>query len=204
MQIIKEYSGIKVTINEEDLNKKGVIYLMEFPNGKVYIGQSQRTVSARIPEHCKEARRTTIVKKALDKFHEVSVTVLCSGLDIDQLNVFEIFFIKAFSSNNRNFGYNQEAGGNGGIVSDERKKNISLGKKGKHWSDAAKESCKIKKTGVKTTNKKVVSSPDNIVFKSAKEAAIHYGISPNKLSRYYNGKRHTASGQTFILLNNSK
>ncbi len=32
MQAIKEYSGVKVTVNEEDLNKKGVIYLLEFPS----------------------------------------------------------------------------------------------------------------------------------------------------------------------------
>jgi hypothetical protein len=71
MQVIKEYSGVKVTINEEDLNKKGVIYLMEFPNGKAYVGQSSKSLRKRIQGHCDKASGCPLVKKAMNKYGEV-------------------------------------------------------------------------------------------------------------------------------------
>lgn len=40
MEISKNYSGVNVVVNPHDLDKKGVIYLLEFPNGKFYVGQT--------------------------------------------------------------------------------------------------------------------------------------------------------------------
>lgn len=136
MQVIKEYSGIKVTINEEDLNKNGVIYLLEFPNGKVYVGQTTNTVNYRLPSHCRLSSSCTKLNRAIQKYKGMKVHVLSSNLSQDQLDVFERFFIKAYDSIAS--GYNLRDGGSRGKHSADSIKKMSEAKKGLKLSDDAK------------------------------------------------------------------
>jgi group I intron endonuclease len=236
--MIKEYSGIQVTINEEDLNKQGVIYLLEFPNAKVYIGQTTQKLQKRLKSHCsRTSKHSSKIKQAIQKYKEFKVSALSSNLTSEQLNVYEVFFIKAYNSKGTD-GYNLDSGGKNFIkseeskkkmseaqkghkVSNETKKKISESHKGKIVSDKTKNrmsesrkgcklsevtkkkisdsnSGKISEKKRKALSKKVKSIPDDIIFSSVNEAIEYYKIS--KLSRYYNGKIHKLSGQTFILL----
>lgn len=228
MQVIKEYSGIKVTINEEDLNKNGVIYLLEFPNGKVYIGQTTQKLRNRLCVHCiSKGSKCVKVKRAVQKYKEFKVSVLEENLTIGQLNSFEGYYIKLFNSNAED-GYNLDSGGNNRIMSEETKKKISDGNKGKVISEETRKKLsdvnigkvcseetkkkmsesrkgsvmsELTKASLLLSNyKQVKSIPDNIVFNSVKEASIYYNINRTALHIYYNGKIHKKTGQTFVFV----
>lgn len=95
------------------------IYKLEFPNGKVYIGQSINILK-RFITHKSEGiinRTTSSVHYAIRKhgWDNITKEILISGDDITQtqLNGYEIFWITTYNSNNRNFGYNLTPGGQG-------------------------------------------------------------------------------------------
>jgi group I intron endonuclease len=237
-------------------NETNVIYLILFENLKVYVGQTTMRLKDRIYSH-KSSDKCRLVHNAIKKYKTFKVSILSSNLDINQLNLFESFFIKLFNSNNKDFGYNLDSGGlnrkasdetkhkmseikKGKIHADETKRKISeshIGIKpsdetkrkiselkkrdklssetidkmrnakiGKKMSDEAKRKMSEKRKGRVTSDvtkaklsKKVKSIPDNIIFDSVLQAKKHYGI--DKLHRYYNGKIHKKSGQTFVLIN---
>lgn len=197
MQVIKEYSGIKVTVNEEDLNKKGVIYLLEFPNGKVYIGQTNRKLRERIIHHCDKGSTCRKLKNAIQKHKQFNVWLLSSSLNAEQLNVYEAFFIKAYNSNTTE-GYNLESGGMNKTASSETREKIAEAKR--NVSEETRKKISEAKKGIGI--KKIKSLPDNIVFNSVTEAANYYGIRPGHMCLYYNGVVHVRSGQTFVRINN--
>lgn len=220
----KNYNGIEVKCNEEDLNKQNVIYCLTFPNNKTYVGQTIRTMHNRISQHCRNSNCTKL-KNAIKKYKTFSVSILSSNLDINQMNLFEQMFIKMLNSNGID-GYNLESGGMNKThsdeskrkmseskknISDETKRKMSESRKGKTHSDETKNKIsesqknmtdetrrKMSESHKGKTTKKVKSIPDNIIFDSVIECGIYYNIS--KLSRYYNGKIHRRSGQTFVLL----
>lgn len=186
MQVTKEYSGIKVTVNEEDLNKQGVIYLLEFPNGKVYIGQTTQTLKKRTKSHLKPTEGCVSLNRAIQKYKEFKVSVLEENLTIGQLNSFEAYYIKLFNSNAED-GYNLMSGGRNSKPSDETRKKLS---------EAISKDIRKKLSDM--NKQKVKSIPGNMVFDSVGEAELFYKISIGGLSCYYNGKFHKPSGQTFI------
>lgn len=219
----KIYSSIKVTINEEDLEKQGVIYLLEFPNGKVYIGQTIQCLKRRINQHRYESNKCSKVHNAVNKYKEFKVSLLEENLTIGQLNSFEAYYIKLFNSNAED-GYNLESGGKNKKHSEESKKKMSKAKKGQTFSDAHKDKisesnkghnvsdktrkkiseshkCKLfTKEHPNHLSKRIKSLPDNIIFDSVGEAELYYKITKGHLFEYYNGKFNRKSGQTFILL----
>lgn len=136
MQVIKEYSGIKVTMNDVDFSKIGVIYLLEFPNKKVYVGQTNNDIRLRMSHHCHKGNGCTKLDRAIQKYREVVVNVLSSGLSQDQLNTYEYFFIKAYDSILS--GYNLKDGGSRGKHSPESIEKMSNAKKGHKLSDEGK------------------------------------------------------------------
>lgn len=223
MQVTKEYSGIEVTVNEEDLNKQGVIYLLEFPNGKVYIGQTTQKLRVRTNHHC-DTKHDTCVKlnRAINKYKAFKLSVLEENLTIGQLNAFEPYYIKLFNANGED-GYNLEAGGQNREHSEETRLKISKANKGyKHTAEAKKKISESKKgkthknmkphseetrikmsesqKGNRNRSEKVKSIPDNTTFNSITECAKHYNICRTQMSRYYNGKVHKKSGQTFVIV----
>lgn len=229
----KNYNGIKITINEEDLKKQGVIYLLEFPNSKFYIGQTIQKLRERIYKHCKYNNKCSKLRNAIQKYKEFKVSVLEENLTIGQLNSFEGYYIRLFNSNGKD-GYNLESGGNNKTHSEETKNKMSESQKGKRLSEETKKKlsevnkgkkpseetrkklseagkCKIisektkkkmseSKKGNINGSKKVKSVPDNKIFNSCKEAAAYYNIDKKSFNKYYNGKVHQKSGQTFIIV----
>lgn len=210
MQVIKEYSGVKVTVNEEDLNKTGVIYLLEFPNGKVYVGQTTQKLKYRIRQHCVGKSYCVRLKNALNKYRVVNAQVLEQNLTMSQMNYFEPFYIKLFSSIGAG-GYNIGSGGKNSIPSLETKQKISEAQK-RYMTDERKKEMSEKAINrykniserdkiSKSKMKKVKSLPDNITFNSVQEASDYYKISRADIStRYSNGNIHKKTGQTFIYL----
>jgi len=87
-------------------------------NGKVYIGQTIRTLKERWLAHCGTADRggdkriqLAIRKYGRDAF---STEILCKGVSRPQLNKLEKYFIKKYKSNDSKIGYNATIGGQSG------------------------------------------------------------------------------------------
>jgi group I intron endonuclease len=86
-------------------------------NGKVYIGQTIRTLEQRKKKHAKDANCHThiffsraIIKYGIDSF---DWTILCHCNSQKELNEQEIKLIKQYRATNRKYGYNSAPGGNG-------------------------------------------------------------------------------------------
>lgn len=219
--MIKEYSGIKVNMADDDADKINLVYLILFPNGKVYIGQTKQKLITRIRHHCAPSQTScSKLKRAMLKYCSFDVHVLSSNLSIEQMNVYEQFFIKAFDS--VRCGYNLDSGGKNKFLSQETKDKISKANKGKKISEAHKKAISIaqknkevspdtrlkmsmsRKNGNSKRAKMVVSVPDLRVFDTVKEAEEYYAIGNGKLFRYYNGNYHKKSGQTFTFIDEVK
>ena len=118
--ITKTYSGVAITISEDDLLKKGVVYKFTYPNNKVYIGITANDIRRRIVMHCIRSKKC--LKKsynskhynAMNKYKEALVEVLYQGGDIQSK---EIEYIKLYDSVAN--GYNSTFGGEVNNPSDE-------------------------------------------------------------------------------------
>lgn len=86
-------------------------------NGKIYIGQTVKTLQQRQIQHIYDAKNGSPLyfARALRKygFNNFRWEVLCCCFDIDGLNEMEVYFIALFNSRDKIVGYNSTKGGNG-------------------------------------------------------------------------------------------
>ena len=118
-------------------------------NGKVYIGQTIRTLQLRKKEHFRDAKKCNhSFANALNKYGEENFywMVLNECDDINLLNRLEDYYISCYDSMNREKGYNLTSGGLNFIRSEETRKKFSeanTGEKnsmfGKHPSEETLE-----------------------------------------------------------------
>lgn len=78
----------------------GIIYKILFPNGKVYIGQTKRTIYARMREHRRDDSGCVKLKHALQKYppEEVYASVLKRDIHVKYLDWWENFYILEYDS----------------------------------------------------------------------------------------------------------
>lgn len=130
-------------------------------NGKVYIGQTKKTIEERFQEHLKKAKIHTnrYLYDAMNKYgcenFIVSQIEKCPDNNLDER---EIFWIAFYQSNNKLYGYNMTAGGGGGNTwinnphKEETSKKLSQANKGKkhkmsnEWKQNVIQANKEKKT----------------------------------------------------------
>ena len=122
----------------------GIIYILRFPNGKVYIGQTKKTkrrtgeaidakkrLELRFDAHCSE-HSGCIVRHAIHKYgrENVQKEVLLE-LSVLDLNECERRFIALYQSDKHAFGYNRTKGGEGGgfTIPKVRKRMLKVGSK---------------------------------------------------------------------------
>lgn len=189
-------------------------------NGKVYIGQTTRTLKERMGEHLRH--NESVFDKALAKYgiENFKVEVIDTATTTDELNQKEIYWISYYKSFGEN-GYNMcEGGGNttGYHHTQAAKHIMSVAKKqtyigkgnpfyGKHHSEESKQKMSESRKGrvineewrkhlSETSPKKV--KVHNIetgeIFNSIKEAAEKYNIIPTHITRVCRGKRKTTGG----------
>jgi group I intron endonuclease len=110
----------------------GIIYKITCSdNGKVYVGQTTKTLSERWAKHQVDIRTRKLAlhnalrKYGVDRF-KVEVIEEC---DSARLNEREIAWISTLKSADHDYGYNRTAGGNSPLTAEIRKR-ISEGKKG--------------------------------------------------------------------------
>lgn len=149
-----------------------VIYkITNLVNGKVYIGQTRRSLKRRWQEHRRELEG--VLGRAIQKYGVLnfSVDVICIASSVDELNALEKFHIAAHDSTNHTKGYNIATGGEapppwtgkkhsestrrkisrycrGLQRSEETKRKISAFRKQFHYSGQAKENISKSKKGL--------------------------------------------------------
>lgn len=109
----------------------GLIYLITNRcNGKVYIGQTIRTLKERWYEHCNDGRRTFY--RAIKKYGKENFTIeqIDSAETQQELDVKEGYWIAFYNSTDKSKGYNLSSGGEHPIITDEFRVKCSEAHKG--------------------------------------------------------------------------
>ena len=115
-------------------NVIGIIYQIENKiNNKKYIGQTIRTLVARIEDY-KKGLGNDYINNAFNKYgwDNLEFTIIDTASTINELNNKEIYYINKYKTNDRHNGYNIEFGGNNKIPSTETIEKMSrshIGKK---------------------------------------------------------------------------
>ena len=114
---------------KECMGRKGIIYKITSPSGKVYVGQTICSFEKRMREHKSKYSECTLLKRAIDKYKdEMKYEIIEDNVPQEQLDEREIYWIKELNSLAPN-GYNCNSGGKAEqAVSQETKDNISAGK----------------------------------------------------------------------------
>lgn len=102
-------------------------------NGKVYIGQTIRSLSVRWAKHCCKEKKNYAIQNAIQKYGKENFTVeeIDGANSLSELNYLEQHHIYINNCTAPN-GYNLTSGGNnGGKRSEESKKKMSDAKRGK-------------------------------------------------------------------------
>lgn len=113
---LRTYADVKMDISNEDISKKNLIYKLTFPDDKVYIGLTRKTLKERLHQHITTAFNknldcfTTKKARAIRKYLTFKVEVLCVSED-NNLEELEINYIKEYNSYKK--GYNSTMGGEG-------------------------------------------------------------------------------------------
>lgn len=103
-------------------DKFGYIYkITNVVNGKIYIGKTEKTVETRFAEHLsnvKVGKKQSKLYSAMKHYGVENFTVeeIDTADDRDSLCEKEIFYIKAYNSQDDSIGYNVADGGNGGAI----------------------------------------------------------------------------------------
>lgn len=116
--------------------KKYIVYKHTSPSNKVYIGITRQEPSKRW-ENGRGYRECPAFWCAIQKYgwENINHEILCEGLSKEEAETEEIRLIKFFRITDARYGYNIENGGNCfGTHSEETKKKISAGNKGKTFS----------------------------------------------------------------------
>lgn len=128
------------------MNYYGVIYKMTNKcNGKVYIGQTTKTLMERFRYHLKDAnrknRRLHLLQKDLLKYSKENfeMKIICVCKDKDQLDELEIYYTEKYRKKYGKKLYNRRTGLKGGYHCKETIKMVSGANKGKvAWNKGKK------------------------------------------------------------------
>lgn len=145
--------------------KTYTIYCHTFPNGKMYFGQTHMSVEKRWGKNGYGYRKQNLISNAIQKYgwDNIDHRIISIGLDKDEADFQEMFYISSYRTNEPEFGYNITSGGSGSIgckLSDETKKKMSEARKGKnhpmygkHHSEETKKKISETKCGCISPNK---------------------------------------------------
>lgn len=203
--------------------KNFIVYIHIFPNKKVYIGITCQKPNERWRNGKGYKKSQIKIRNAIKKYgwENIEHKILYIGLSKEEAEQKEIELIGFYKSNQKEYGYNIENGGNCiGTHSKETLKKMSANRKGKccgkensfygkHHSEETKknlsELAKKRKHAKETKNKIALSGMKKIiqcnkngeeikVWNSIKEAGKRNNICQPSISACAKGKRKSAGG----------
>jgi group I intron endonuclease len=153
----------------------GIIYSINFPNDKIYIGQTIRPLNTRIEEHILKSKKNPdlLVHKAINKYgiEKIKYEVIDYAYSFEELNELEKYYIKKFESYfDTKKGYNMTLGGegsNGYIYTLEDRKKMS---------DIQKEYRKNNPEQAQKQSERLIQ-----YYKDNTDKAIEHGLKISKL-----------------------
>ena len=190
-------------------------------NGKVYIGQTIKSLKVRWSQHCTPNSNCRFLHNAIIKHGAINFTieqidVACSREELDQK---EVYWIKYYDSMNQEKGYNLTSGGEHPIVSEQSiqrrvksREGRFTGKNatmyGKHHSENTRKRMSEKYKGVgnpfygkkhsiewkQKKYKRVKCIETGEVFESIKSAGTRYDLDSSSISKCCRGKYKTIGG----------
>lgn len=170
-------------------------------NGKIYIGQTTRTLSKRIIGYKHEARYkpdSRPITRAMNKygFENFTFEVLEDNIEsITTLNKRERYYIETLQSMVGKNGYNVELGGNGvGKHSEETKRKISEAQRGElnhMWGAFGAAS---------PSSKRVIDLTTGTTYGAAMEAARVLGLNFSHICAVCRGTRGSTGNRVFRYL----
>lgn len=120
------------------------VYAIGFPNGKLYIGITEKTAEERLTSHLKDMRAGSkfAIHNALRKYgRNVKLMILTQGVSFDEAKDLEIWWI-SWLGTMRPGGYNLTKGGDGSVgrkLSQEHKETLLRTSRGYKRSDENKQ-----------------------------------------------------------------
>jgi group I intron endonuclease len=125
--------------------KMGFVYMIMFPSGKAYIGQTIRNVQKRINEHTKCKGSCIALENAIRMYGIESATVeTLLEVSNEQLDYYEMKFIDTYNTLEPN-GYNIKSGGTECVhsaLSKERMKLKKIGVNNHNYGKPRSEQCR--------------------------------------------------------------
>lgn len=187
------------------------IYKYTSPSGKIYIGQTMRSLSQRAGGPAGAGyRRSSHFYAAIQKYGGLAnfqLEILKDNLTLEEANYWESYYIAKYDSTNREKGYNISTGGNNNTMSAEGRAKLSARMKENNpmhnpeiaAKTAAKrrnkkltpEACQHISDGHK---KRVLCVETGIIYESRNAAANAIGVSGSGIGRAINGEQKTSGG----------
>lgn len=185
-------------------NELGIIYkVTNIKNGKFYIGMTEQTLEKRKNWHIKDAQRKVGYfhnSLKLYGFENFIWEEIDTAETREELSKKEIFYIKELKAMDKNYGYNNHKGGDGGAQTHpDVLKKISKSLKGKMAGDknpmyGKPRSIETRKKISEAHKKKVICIETNIIYESGIAAEKATKIDNGDISKCCRGKKNIAGG----------
>jgi len=185
----------------------GIYCIKNTINNKCYVGQSI-DVYTRMSRHktdLKAGRDSAHLQRAYDKYGEHNFQFeLLTTCAVEDLDFWEKYYIKLWSTNDENFGYNLDGGGSRSrLMSEQTKEKMSISRIGHAVSEETKLKIKKNHKDVSGENhhrcRKIYCPELGETFWGAKEAEIKYGINSSSITKVLKGKKKSAGKHPITL-----
>jgi group I intron endonuclease len=176
-----------------------LIYLLKNEaNGKIYVGQTVRTLKHRLGQHKRAARygRKTYLCNAIRKYGLESFTprTLETCVSREELNEAEKKWIKRLDATNRTKGYNENPGGESHVMSPEAVAKQAAAIRGRKYTSQHKSRIAVSMLGNKNKAPIISDATVGAIKRACKQAsqaqvAKQFGINQSTVSRIVRGLR---------------
>ena len=180
-------------IKKNNLLSMFIYKITNLINGKIYIGQTTKSIDIRWKQHCKANSYCNYLKNAIQKYGKENFTIeeIDGANSLSELNYLEKHYICKFNSLAPN-GYNLQSGGNNKLHH-----NITKNKLSKIRSN-------YYKNHPSAVSKQVINVKTKQLFNTCIEAADFYNIKQQTLSTYLSGKIGNPTNLRYVENDKSK
>ena len=191
------------------MDNKYIIYKYISPSGKIYIGQTCRTIFKRAGSNGTEYKGSPHFYQAIQKYglDNFRIDLLKWELTAEEADYWEIYYINAYQSNNKEYGYNILPGGSGFKYTElfkdkviERMKNNNpmfnpeVCKKVHDKQRGVPRTEQARRNTAEGHKKKVQCIETGTIYPSRNEAGQAVGVDGTNIGRACKGEFETSAG----------